>query len=102
MRMRSVSDCLRTTHNRRSAGACLSAATLARTTRRVAGRATVAARSVLKSDNLYPTPGLSRIGWISVLIDPQHLLTPFLDRAASQEQKQFEFTFAAIAQNLRR
>jgi hypothetical protein len=57
---------------------------------------------VLKSDNLYPTPGLSRIGWISVLIDPQHLLTPFLDRAASQEQKQFEFTFAAIAQNLRR
>src|SRR5215475_13603556 len=69
MRMRSVSGCLRTTHGRRSAAACLSAATLVRTIRLVVEPAIAAALIMLglRRHSLHgghmcgPAKGLSRI-----------------------------------------
>ena len=78
---------------RRNAAASLSAATLERITRRVVEPAIAAALTTSAFRNLHaghmpdPIQSLSRTGWISRL-DPQHLLTPLLDRATSQQQKQ--------------
>src|SRR5262245_12757884 len=96
MRMRSVSGCLQTTRSQRNAGACLSAATLERTTLRVVGCATAAAltilglrRHTLPGVHMWgPAKSLSSIGRFSLLLNTQDLLTPFLDRSASQQQEQ--------------
>ena len=90
MRASDVFDCLPTSRSRRNAGACSSGAILERTTHRVAERATAAAPTVLgrRSQPLCgghtrdPAENLWKIG------RSQCLLTPLLDRAASQQQKQ--------------
>jgi hypothetical protein len=96
MRANAGFDCFPTTRSRRNAGACSSGGTLERTTHRVVERATAAAPTVLglRCQTLHgghmrdPTENLSRNGRVSHLLNSQCLLTPFLDRAASQQQKQ--------------
>src|SRR5262245_16050393 len=96
MRMRSVSGCLQTTRSRRNAAAYLSAAPVERPTRPDVEPPTAAALTMLglRRHTLHggrirdPIKGLSRIVRVSLLHDTQCLLTPFLDRAASQQQKQ--------------
>ena len=96
MRANGVFDCFPTTRSRRNAGACSSGATLERTTHRVVERATAAepmglvfsSRTLHREDIRDPTENLSRIGRVSLLLNSQRLLTPLLDRAASQQQKQ--------------
>ena len=95
-RANGVFDCLPITPSPRSAAAFSSGATLGRTIHRVVERATAAEpmESVLGSRTLHrggtrdPTENLSRIGRVSLLLKSQRLLAPFLDRAASQQQKQ--------------
>jgi hypothetical protein len=97
MRANAGSDCLLTTPSRRSAAAFSSGATLERIIHRVVEPAIAAAPTVLarRSQVLHgegtrdATQNLSRIGRrVSLLHNSQGLLTPSLDRATSQQQKQ--------------
>ena len=95
MRANAGFDCLPITPSPRNAAACSSGATLERTTHRVVEPATAAEPMVpvLSSRTLHrggtrdPTENLSRIGRVSLLLNSRRLLTPCLDRAASQQQK---------------